>query len=222
MLKLKYRDFISISIEDTIVEGELLIPFNSKSLVILPHGNGNSRFRLCNNIIAKELHAQGISTFQFDLLTKEEGQTEANQLNVDLLSERLIFTTYYISLHDECSDLRIGYLAMGTDATATIHAAAALPDLVNAIVLCGSKLHLAINLADRVKAPTLLIVGEKDIELLDLNKKFYKSLNCEKLIDVLPNASNLFKEPGTLIEAAKLTTDWFNIFLQHKKEKLIA
>ena len=185
MLKYKYRDTISISIDNTVLEGELMIPFNSNSIVIFPHGSGNSRFSLLNKIIAKELHMQGISTFHFDLLTKEEDNLMANRINIDLLSERLIFTTYYISLHDECRDLRIGYFGNGNGAASVIHAAVSLPDLVNAIVLCSSQLELTIDLADKVKAPTLLIVGEKDTEMIDLNKKFYTLLACEKLIDIL-------------------------------------
>ena len=222
MLKYKFRDIIPISIDNTLLEGELLIPYNSHSLVIFSHGKENSRFNIRNKIIEKELHSLGISTFQFDLLTKEEEQSEANQLNIDLLSERLIFVTYYLSLHEECRDLRLGYFGNGNGAAYVIHSAVALPDLISTIVLCGSQLDLAINLATKVKAPTLLIVAENDSEALQQNKKFYKSLTCETLIDVIPNVTSLFKNPNTLHEAAKITGDWCNIFLQNTKEKLSA
>lgn len=221
MITGEYRKTISIPIENIKLEGELVIPLNCKSLVIFSHGSGSSRFSPRNNFVAKELHKQCIGTFLLDLLTKEEDEIYKNRFDIKLLTNRLISVTRYIANRPQCSKLNIGYFGASTGAASALGAAAALPEIVNAFVSRGGRPDLAINLASKVKAPTLLIVGEKDEEVLKLNNDVYKLLTCEKKLDVIPDATHLFEEPGKLNKVAMLAADWFNIFLQNKKEEII-
>jgi dienelactone hydrolase len=190
-------------------------------LVIFSHGSGSSRFSTRNNFVAQELQKKNIGTFLLDLLTKEEDEIYANRFNIELLTERLIQATKYISKLPQCARLRIGYFGASTGAASALRAAVSLPETINAIVSRGGRPDLAMNVASKVKAPTLLIVGENDKDVLNLNNEVYKILTCEKKFDIIPNATHLFEEPGTLNEVAFLATDWFNIFLQNKKEQVL-
>ncbi|MBK9637631.1 MAG: dienelactone hydrolase family protein [Bacteroidetes bacterium] len=216
-----FRKIISIPIGKIKLEGELIIPNHSKSLVIFSHGSGSSRFSTRNNFVAKELHKQNISTFLFDLLTKEEDELYSNRFNIDLLTERLIIATKYMSTLQECSELRIGYFGASTGAASALRAAASLPKMVEALVSRGGRPDLAIDIAPKIKIPTLLIVGERDYDVLNLNKEVYEILICEKKLAVIPGATHLFEEQGTLNEAAIIAADWFNIFLQNEKKETI-
>ena len=216
-----FRKIISIPIGKIKLEGELIIPNHSKSLVIFSHGSGSSRFSTRNNFVAKELHKQNISTFLFDLLTKEEDELYSNRFNIDLLTERLIIATKYMSTLQECSELRIGYFGASTGAASALRAAASLPKIVEAMVSRGGRPDLAIDIAPKIKIPTLLIVGERDYDVLNLNKEVYEILICEKKLAVIPGATHLFEEQGTLNEAAIIAADWFNIFLQNEKKETI-
>jgi len=209
MITIKHHDCVRIPINKMQLEGELIIPFNSESLVIFSHGSGSSRFSTRNNFVAQELHKQNISTFLFDLLTKEEDELYANRFNIDLLTERLILTTKYITSLPQCAGLKTGYFGASTGAASALRAAATLPDMIEAVVSRGGRPDLAMDIAKKVHAPTLLIVGELDYDILELNKDVYKILTCEKKLEVIPNATHLFGEPGTLYTAALLATNWF-------------
>lgn len=204
-----FNDTLKIKIGNNELFGELIIPYGSESLVIFSHGSGSSRFSPRNNFVAKELHKQKIGTFLFDLLTPEEDQIYLNRFNIELLKDRLIFVTKYLALKDEVGELSIGYFGASTGAASALRAAAELPNLVHAIVSRGGRPDLAIDVAANIKAPTLFIVGEYDQEVLMLNKKVYEVLKCEKKLEIVPKATHLFEEEGTLKEAAILARDWF-------------
>lgn len=199
------------------LEGELVIPPNSKSLVIFSHGSGSSRFSTRNNFVARELQKQNIGTFLFDLLTREEDELYSNRFNIDLLSERLVFVTNYIISLPQCTNLRVGYFGASTGAASAIRAAVALPKIIETLVSRGGRPDLAFESVPILKAPTLLIVGELDYDVLELNRKVYKALKCEKKLEVVPGATHLFEETGTLQEAALLARDWFSLYLQNTK-----
>jgi putative phosphoribosyl transferase len=210
----QYKNTIKIPIGKIILEGELIIPAKSKSLVIFSHGSGSSRFSTRNNFVANELHKNNIGTFLFDLLTKEEDEFYANRFNIDLLTERLVLVTKHLKKMPECSNLNFGYFGASTGAASAFKAAEKLPTLVQALVSRGGRPDLALDTASKIKAPTLLIVGQNDHDVLHMNREVLLELNCEKRLEVVPSATHLFVEPGTLREVALLAGDWFSQHLE--------
>lgn len=217
----QFKKVIAIPIGKIELKGELIIPSNSKALVIFSHGSGSSRFSQRNNFVAKELQKQNIGTFLFDLLTKEEDELYANRFNIELLTERLIQATKYISVLPQCSELNIGYFGASTGAASALRASVSLPGVVNAIVSRGGRPDLAMDIVAKVKAPTLLIVGERDYDVLELNKDVYKVLTCEKKLEIMPSATHLFEEPGTLEQVAVFASNWFDMHLKEKSQPVV-
>ena len=211
-----FSKVIQIPIGKINLEGEIYIPYGSEALVIFAHGSGSSRFSTRNNFVAKELHKQNISTFLFDLLNKEEDEIYFNRFDIDLLTKRLIQTTNHIAALPQYSDLRIGYFGASTGAASALKAAVSLPKIISAVVSRGGRPDLAMEVVPEVKVPTLLIVGARDYEVLNLNQKVYDNLKCDKKLEIVPGATHLFEEPGTLDIAAKFATDWFKLYLQKK------
>ena len=209
-----FNDTIKILIGNNQLSGELIIPLSAESLVLFSHGSGSSRFSPRNSYVAKELQKQNIGTFLFDLLTKDEDQIYANRFNIELLTNRLIFVTKLISSKEECRQLNLGYFGASTGAASAMKAASALPDLIHAIVSRGGRPDLAMDVAKNIKAPVLLIVGEIDYQVLEFNKDFFNVLNCEKKIKIVPKATHLFEEEGTLKEATLFASDWFLKYLK--------
>ena len=209
-----FNDIIKILIGNKELSGELIIPLSAESLVLFSHGSGSSRFSPRNSYVAKELQKQNIGTFLFDLLTKDEDQIYANRFNIELLTNRLIFVTKLISSKEECRQLNLGYFGASTGAASAMKAAAALPNLIHAIVSRGGRPDLAMDVAKNIKAPVLLIVGELDYQVLEFNKDFFNVLNCEKKINIIPKATHLFEEEGTLKEATLFASDWFLKYLK--------
>ncbi len=203
------------------LEGELVIPSGAESLVIFSHGSGSSRFSPRNNFVANELHKKNIGTFLLDLLTKEEDELFINRFNIKLLTERLILATGYIKKLPKTSELTLGFFGASTGAASALYAAVAMPRDIKSVVSRGGRTDLAINIAADVKAPTLLIVGERDYEVLEMNKEVYNKLTCDKKFEVIAGATHLFEEHGALEKVATLAADWFRIHLQSKKEKEI-
>lgn len=216
----RYHDTITLEIDNAELSGELILPPQATSLVLFSHGSGSSRFSPRNNFVAKELQNQNIGTFLFDLLTKWEDELYANRFDIDLLSNRLIQITKYIISQKEFSGLNLGYFGASTGAASALKAAAALPELIQAVVSRGGRPDLALDIAAKVKAPTLLIVGELDYDVIELNKKAYAALQCEKKLEIVPGATHLFEEPGALNKAAILAGNWFKKYLMSSKKKL--
>jgi dienelactone hydrolase len=196
-----------------ILEGELILPYGSDSLVIFSHGSGSSRFSTRNNFVAKELHKKNMGTFLFDLLTKKEDEIYSNRFDIDLLTERLVLVTNYIANLPQYSDLKTGYFGASTGAASALRAAVALPNIINAVVSRGGRPDMAEESIPLIKAPTLLIVGGLDYEVLELNKTVYNNLNCIKKLEIVSGANHLFEEPGTLDKVAQCAADWFNLYL---------
>lgn len=205
---------ISIALDNIELSGELIIPEGAGSLVLFSHGSGSSRLSPRNNFVASELHKQQIGTFLFDLLTTEEDDDYSNRFNIELLTDRLIQVTKYIASIPQLSNLNIGYFGASTGAASALKAAVALPEVVHSVVSRGGRVDLALDVAKHVKAPTLLIVGEADVDVLEMNKLVLYNLKCEKKLAIVSNASHLFVEPGTLEEVAVLATEWFKKHLK--------
>ncbi len=203
---------IKIPIGKTNLVGELIIPDMATSLVLFSHGSGSSRFSPRNNMVAEELRQNGIGTLMFDLLTPEEDAVFANRFDINLLTKRLKTATGWIMEHDLIEKLSIGYFGASTGAASALNAASELSNLVKAVVSRGGRPDLSTNLG-KVKSPTLLIVGELDTEVIEMNKKALKKLTCKKEMVIVPGASHLFEEPGRLEEVARLSSNWFMQYL---------
>ncbi|TAL58100.1 MAG: alpha/beta hydrolase, partial [Bacteroidetes bacterium] len=219
-MKYKFKDEIFIPVGNESISGELIIPENCSSLVIFSHGSGSSRFSPRNNFVARILNERNIGTFLLDLLTREEDEIYDNRFNIDLLTERLVIATKYLSSFKHSANLEFGYFGASTGAASALKAAAVLPKLIHAVVSRGGRPDLAMDVAAQVKAPTLLIVGELDYQVIQLNREAFKALKCEKKFEIIPGATHLFEEPGTLNEAALLAGNWFRKYLMNTTKKL--
>lgn len=200
--------------------GDLDIPKNARGLVLFAHGSGSSRLSLRNQAVARALRRAGMATLLFDLLTLQEEEEDAYsshlRFDIGLLSRRLAIVTKEIADDPRCASLPIGYFGASTGGAAALRAAAALPSQIRAVVSRGGRPDLAGEALALVTAPTLLIVGERDEEVLTLNEKAYQHLRCEKSLALVPHATHLFSEPGALEEVARLAANWFKNHLEKK------
>jgi putative phosphoribosyl transferase len=203
------NDTVNICMTNKDLLGELIVPEKAKSIILFSHGSGSSRLSPRNTFVASEFHKQNIGTYLFDLLTAEEDLVYENRFDIELLTERLIHVTKCIALRKEFYQFNIGYYGASTGAASALKAAAALPNLIQAIVSRGGRPDLAIDIAEKVKAPTLLIVGELDLKVRELNQEFYDLLTCEKKLETVPGATHLFEEEGALSCVSLLAKKWF-------------
>ena len=192
------------------LDGELILPSSAKGVVLFAHGSGSSRFSPRNTYVAEVLQQRGIGTLLFDLLTREEDQTYATRFDIDLLTQRLLAATAWLQSNTKTQALSLGYFGASTGAAAALQAAASMGDKIAAVVSRGGRPDLAGAAAlSRVTAPTLLIVGGADYGVIELNQQADALLNCKKKITLIPGATHLFEEPGTLQQAASKAADWF-------------
>jgi pimeloyl-ACP methyl ester carboxylesterase len=192
------------------VDGTLEVPEGAKSVVIFAHGTGSSRFSPRNRYVAGALRNIGLGTLLFDLLTAEEDRLYQNRFNIDLLTTRLSAATDWLLGGVRATS--VGYFGASTGAAAALRASAK-HSCVHAIVSRGGRPDLAWDYLDGVTAPTLLVVGGYDNEVLMLNEQALRRLKTRKNLVVIPGATHLFEEPGTLEEVARVATDWFREFL---------
>jgi dienelactone hydrolase len=211
---------ITIPIHPIQVKAFLTSAKNSDGVVLFAHGCGSSRHSPRNQFVAKELGNFGISTLLADLLTDDESVKSKNVFDIDLLSERLIALAEWIKADPEFQKQKVGYFGASTGGAAALQAAAKKPDLVTAIVSRGGRPDLANQYLSEVVTPTLLIVGEKDKHVTELNRWAYDKLDCVREFQIIPHAGHLFSETGTLEHVATLTTLWFKRFLSTRKEKV--
>jgi dienelactone hydrolase len=200
------------------LDGDLRIPPRATGIVVFAHGSGSSRFSHRNRFVAAVLEESGLATLLMDLLTPDEEaidtQTAHLRFDIGLLAQRLVAATDWLSTQPDTSDLAIGYFGASTGAAAALVAAAERADLVHAVVSRGGRPDLAGPVLRRVRAPTLLIVGSLDTQVLQLNQAALELLGGEKRLEVVAGASHLFEEPGTLERAARLARDWFVRYLR--------
>jgi len=189
--------------------GDLVVPDRAGGLIVFAHGSGSSRRSPRNRFVGDSLHARGLGTLLFDLLTPAEAQDRANVFDIPLLAGRLLEAVRWCRARDNLPPLPIGLFGASTGAAAALVAAAQRPQSVFAVVSRGGRPDLAGEALQEVRAPTLLIVGAEDTEVLALNEGAYRELACEKRLEVVPGATHLFEEPGTLECAAQLAGDWF-------------
>lgn len=216
MSEIKTKKILNIQANSVILEGELTIPQNAKGLVLFVHGSGSGRLSPRNNYVARVLQESGLATFLFDLLTKAEDLDYEFRFNIDLLSKRLAYVTKYLREYEETKDFRIGYFGASTGAAAAIKAAVEEQSIISAIVSRGGRVDLAEDELEELKIPTMLIVGEKDDFVLDVNKEALKKIKFTKTLSIIPNANHLFEEPGALEEVAREAAKWFTTYLKEK------
>ncbi|MEJ5210142.1 MAG: alpha/beta hydrolase [Burkholderiales bacterium] len=192
------------------IEGMLELPEAPRGLVLFAHGSGSSRHSPRNNYVAGVLRAAGIGTLLMDLLTVEEDRDYRTRFDIPLLTRRLAVATSWVGSHPDARGLPVAYFGASTGAAAALQAAAQLGRSVAAVVSRGGRPDLAGGTALRqVVSPTLLIVGGLDDVVIELNRAAFEVMTCEKELVIVPGASHLFEEPGTLEEVARLATDWF-------------
>lgn len=189
--------------------GHCRVPRGAHGLVVFVHGSGSSRHSPRNRFVADYLNARGLGTLLFDLLTEDEGERRQNVFDVDLLADRVGGTRSWIADHSRLQHLRIGLLGASTGAAAALVSAAVHPHGVGAVVSRGGRVDLASRWLPKVVAPTLFIVGGLDEPVLEWNEQSAGLLRCEHRVDVVPGASHLFEEPGTLEAVANLAASWF-------------
>lgn len=210
---------VRIRAEDATLTGNLTVPSGATGIVLFAHGSGSSRHSPRNRFVAEVLQKAGIGTLLFDLLTRAEEEvdlhTREHRFDIALLAERLAHASLWIDGEDELRDLRVGYFGASTGSAAALVAASKLPDRINAVVSRGGRPDLADAALPHVRAPTLLIVGGFDDVVIELNRRAYAQLTCEKQLTIVPGASHLFEEPGTLEEAARRAAEWFGPHLRN-------
>jgi len=195
------------------VTGNLTLPQDSHGIVLFAHGSGSSRHSPRNRYVARVLNEAKLATLLIDLLTPHEEVIDARtaqlRFDIDLLAERLVDATDWLTHFPDTKDLPIGYFGASTGAAAALAAAAVRPEVVGAIVSRGGRPDLARAALAQVRAPTLLIVGGNDGQVIELNRAALAQLRCEKQLMIVPGATHLFEEPGALDEVARLACDWF-------------
>jgi putative phosphoribosyl transferase len=206
---------VQIPSGDVTLNGNLAIPVDANGLVIFAHGSGSSRFSPRNRMVADEMHQHGLATLLFDLLTLEEAvsrQERALVFNIPLLTLRLISATCWARRNDSVRGLAIGLFGSSTGAAAALAAAVEMPE-VRSVVCRGGRTDLAGDAVSQVTVPTLLIVGELDSPVIELNGQSLQELGGIKEMAIVKGASHLFSEPGTLERVAELAASWFELYL---------
>ncbi len=189
--------------------GTLTLPESPLGVVAFAHGSGSSRHSPRNQYVAGVLHEYRIATLLFDLLTPQEDRTYETRFDIGLLTERLLAALAWLEGNAETKGMKLGCFGASTGAAAALQAAARHPD-VAAVVSRGGRPDLAGPQAlTLVRAPTLLIVGGRDDVVIELNRQAYDLLRCEKKLEIVPGATHLFEEPGTLEQAAEHAARWF-------------
>jgi putative phosphoribosyl transferase len=192
-----------------VLAGDLRLPDRPVGLIIFAHGSGSSRFSPRNREVAAALNEGGLATLLVDLLTEEEAVDRAKVFDIDLLAERLAAATHRAGQESEVSALPVGYFGASTGAAAALCAAADIGGGIGAVVSRGGRPDLAARRLGEVKAPTLLIVGGADWQVLELNEQAAKLLRCEHEVAIVPGATHLFEEPGALERVSELARGWF-------------
>ena len=200
---------VDIKINNITLKGNLTIPENAQGIVIFSHGSGSSRLSPRNRYVAKKLSNNGFATLLFDLLTPEEDLDYMNRFNTDLLTQRLEIVTKWIKENEQTKMFNIGYFGASTGAASALNAAVALKNDIKTVVSRGGRPDLAENILPLVECSVLLIVGGDDHIVINLNKSALDKIQSKKDLKIVPRASHLFEEPGTLDQVADLSIEWF-------------
>jgi dienelactone hydrolase len=208
---------VEIAAGGVMLEGSLRLPQKPRGAVLFAHGSGSSRLSPRNQYVARQLNEADLATLLIDLLSAEEEafdlETARLRFNIGLLAQRLVGATDWLMRESRTGGLPIGYFGASTGAAAAVLAATMRADRIGAIVSRGGRPDLASAALPFVRAPTLLIVGSEDRQVIALNRAVYNQLQCVKELAIVPGATHLFEEPGTLEEVAGLASAWFQTYL---------
>lgn len=212
-----HEHLVSVTAGEVKLEGDLVIPDGAIGIVLFAHGSGSSRHSPRNRYVARVLQQAGLATLLFDLLTPEEEEIDLRtrhlRFDIGLLASRLVGATDWLAHNPDTRDLRVGYFGASTGGGAALVAAAERPERVQAIVSRGGRPDLASSACPHVKAPTLLIVGGYDLPVIAMNEDALEQLRSLKRLEIIPQATHLFEEPGTLAAVARLASEWFTRYL---------
>ncbi len=204
---------IRIQADGVGLDGNLEVPAHAAGIVLFAHGSGSSRHSRRNQFVARSLREAGMGTLLFDLLTREEEEIEQHtahlRFDIEMLARRLVAATRWARGGTDLGTLPIGYFGASMGGGAALVAAAEIPEEVRAVVSRGGRPDLAGEALGKVRPPTLLIVGGWDGPVIEMNREAFRKLNCVKRIEIVPEATHLFEEPGKLEEVARLSAGWF-------------
>jgi len=204
------EQLVHIPVDGVTLEGALAVPANATGLVLFVHGSGSSRFSPRNNFVARELRDAGLGTLLIDLLTRVEDQDYERRFDIPLLTQRVVRVTAWLRAQPETKQLALGYFGASTGAAAALQAAAETGNKVGTVVSRGGRPDLAgAKALAQVRCPVLLMVGGHDDVVIELNQQAYTLLAGEKELSIVPGATHLFEEPGTLEQVAALASAWF-------------
>ncbi|MBU6465087.1 dienelactone hydrolase family protein [Simplicispira hankyongi] len=198
-----------VVLQESSLQGDLAVPTQARALVLFAHGSGSSRLSERNRWVARMLQREGMATLLFDLLTPDEAQDRRKVFDVPLLGQRMEQAMQWASQRQDLGSLPLCLFGASTGAAAALVAAAKWPQAIAAVVCRGGRPDLAQGYLSRVQAPTLLIVGGDDTEVLELNRSALRQLRCAKRLEVVPGAGHLFEESGALESVAALAAEWF-------------
>ena len=208
---------VRISIGAIALEGNLLIPEGGRGIVAFAHGSGSSRFSARNRAVAQSLRDAGIGTLLIDLLTQQEEMVDTRtahlRFDIELLADRLVAATQWLARQPQTERLKLGLFGASTGGAAALVAASRIPDRIAAVVSRGGRPDLAGPALAHVQAPTLLIVGGDDKQVIGMNRQAAEQMNAPHRIEIIPGAGHLFEEPGALEEVARLASEWFGKYL---------
>ena len=204
---------IAIAVEEGRIEADLHVPKRATGLVLFAHGSGSSRFSSRNRAVAEYLESKGLATLLIDLLTRAEEAVDVHtrefRFDIDLLGRRVVLATDWTQVREDLRRLPIGYFGASTGAAAALIAAAARPALARAVVSRGGRPDLADRALPSVQAPTLLIVGGDDEPVIEMNRDAMRQMNASVELEIVPGATHLFEEAGTLERVMELAAAWF-------------
>jgi dienelactone hydrolase len=200
---------VTIPVGGVELDGSLSVPADAPGLVVFAHGSGSSRLSPRNNYVAEVIRDRGLGTLLFDLLTEAEDRSRENRFDIPLLTDRLVAVTEWLWGREPTADRHLGYFGASTGAAAALRAAARFGVDVDAVVSRGGRVDMADDALADVQAPTLFIVGGDDTAVLELNRRAFEDLTCEKDLYVVPGAGHLFEGEGKLEAVADRAADWF-------------
>lgn len=213
---------VQIPDDSVYLDGDLHVPDRCDGLVIFAHGSGSSRFSPRNLRVAESLQSVGFATLLLDLLTRQEEtvdlRTREFRFDIERLGRRVVAAADWAAARRELQHLNFGYFGASTGAAAALIAAAERPDLSGAVVSRGGRPDLAGRALAGVRAPTLLIVGGDDGPVIELNEAAKRQMRTVVRLEIVPGATHLFEEPGTLEQVERLAADWFHRYLPRKSE----
>jgi putative phosphoribosyl transferase len=213
----KEENVVRVPVDGDFIEGNLRVTSDAKGIVLFAHGSGSSRFSPRNQYVANVLNNAEIATLLIDLLTEDEEKVDVRtrqfRFDIGLLTQRLISAAEWLRKNPRTQKLKLGVFGSSTGAAAALNAAAKLPEDVVAVVSRGGRPDLAMENLAEVQAPSLFIVGGRDVVVINLNKKAMAEVSAEKKLEIVAGATHLFEEPGRLEEVARLATEWFLKYL---------